>query len=89
MKTQIKQSRTARCERPNQIKVVFATREPMRRIRLLVNAACAARGGAGRMRLTDWCEVEAELTQKFENGLRLHRRSISAFPPAAREQNLC
>ena len=81
MKTQRKQSRTARCERPNQIKVVFAKREPMRRIPLLVNAACAGRGGAGRMRLTDWCEVEAELTQKFENGLRFHRRSISVFPP--------
>ena len=81
MKTQRKQSRTARCERPNQIKVIFAKREPMRRIRLLVNAACVARGGARQMRLIDWCEVEAELTQKFENGLRFHHRSNSVFPP--------
>jgi hypothetical protein len=85
MKTKRKQSRTARCERPNQIKVVFAEREPTRRIRLLLNAACAARGGAERMRLADWWEVEAELTQKFENGLRFHRRSSSVFPPATRE----
>ena len=80
MKTQRKQSRTARCERPNQIKVAFAQREPTRRIRLLLNAACAARGGAERMRLADWCEVEAELTQKFENGLRSTGARAPFFP---------
>jgi hypothetical protein len=88
MKTQ-QQSMTSHCERPNQIKAVFAKRESTRRIRLLVNAACTARGGAERMRLADWCEVDAELTQKHKNGLRFHRRSLSVFPPVTCEYNLC
>ena len=77
MKTQLKHSRKARRARPNQIEVVFAKQELNQRIRLIVNAACAARGGIARMTLSDWCDVEAEVTQTFANGLRVHRRWIS------------
>jgi hypothetical protein len=85
MKTRRKQSRTARGKRANQIDVVFAKREPARRIHLLVKAACDARGGAERMGLADWGEVEAELTQKLEHGSRLHEATISVFPRSTRE----
>ena len=78
MKTQLKQSRKARRARPNRIEVVFAKQELNQRIRIIVNAASAARGGIARMTLSDWTEVEAELTQTFANGLRVHRRWISS-----------
>ncbi len=35
-------------------------------IRLLVNAACAARGGTRQMTLDDWRDVERELQRKFD-----------------------
>jgi ribosomal protein L28 len=74
MKTQRKPSSTERRERPNEIKVAFAERELTQTIRLLVKAACAAHGGAERMRLSDWCEVETEVTRKLAHG--------TAAPPA-------
>jgi hypothetical protein len=37
------------------------------RIRLLVNAACAARVGAAQMSLSDCRDVEREVKQRLEN----------------------
>jgi|GEM_PF-5843519 hypothetical protein len=37
------------------------------RIRLLVNDAYAARGGANRMTLDDWRDAEQEVKQRLEN----------------------
>ena len=77
MNIQLKHSRKARRARPRQIEVAFAKQEFNQQICLIVNAACAARGGIARMTLSDWCAVEAELTQEFANGLRLRRRKLS------------
>lgn len=67
-------SKTGPAERPNQIEVAFAEPEPTLRIRLLATNACATRGGAGRMTLDGWREVEKELRQTFADGLRMRRR---------------
>jgi hypothetical protein len=40
---------------------------PIQRIRLLINAACAARAGAGQMTLNDWRDVEQELERRLAN----------------------
>ena len=40
---------------------------PIQRIRLLINAACAARAGAGQMTLSDWRDVEQEIEQRLAN----------------------
>ncbi len=37
------------------------------RIRRLVNATCAAHGGAERMTLDEWRDLEQELKRKLEN----------------------
>src|ERR1700750_1796222 len=73
MKTPRKQSRTERHEQPNRIEVAFVERERSQKIRMLVNAVCAAHGGIARMTLSDWCAAEAETTQQFANELRMHR----------------
>jgi len=36
-------------------------------IRLLVDAACAARAGAGQMTLNDWRDVEREVKRRLEH----------------------
>jgi len=38
---------------------------PIRQIRLLVNAACAARASSGQMTLNDWREVEQEVERRL------------------------
>lgn len=38
---------------------------PIQRIRLLINAACAARAGARQMTLNDWRDVEQEIERKL------------------------
>lgn len=38
-----------------------------RRVRLLVNAACAARTSGAHMTLSDWRDVEREMKQRLEN----------------------
>ena len=42
--------------------------------RRLVDAACAAYGGAGRMSLGDWRAVEEELKRKLEYEHQKHQR---------------
>lgn len=37
------------------------------RIRILVKTACAARGGAARMTLSDWMEVEQEVERTIQH----------------------
>ena len=37
-----------------------------RRVRLLVNALCAARGGGAQMTLSDWRDVEREVERKLQ-----------------------
>jgi hypothetical protein len=37
----------------------------IQRIRLLVNAACAARASSGQMTLNDWRDVEQEVKRRF------------------------
>ena len=69
MKNQRKNSKTGPDETPNQIEVSFAEPEPTRRIRPIIDAACAARGEAAQMTLNDRCGVEL-----FTNGLRIRRR---------------
>jgi hypothetical protein len=39
----------------------------VRQIRLLVNAACAARVSAAQMTLCDWRDVEQEVKRRLEN----------------------
>ena len=36
------------------------------RIRRLVNAACAARGGMGRMSLNEWRDLEQQLKRRLQ-----------------------
>jgi hypothetical protein len=85
MKTPSKHSKAARQAWSHRLDVSFAEREPKRRIRFIVNAACAARGGAQRMTLDDWRELEAELVPEFGGGLRMHGRCPSSFPPLTHE----
>jgi hypothetical protein len=40
---------------------------PIRQIRLLVNAACAARAGSGQMTLNDWRDVEQEVKRRLND----------------------
>ena len=40
---------------------------PIQRIRLLIDAACAARAGSGQMTLNDWREVEHEVKRRLNN----------------------
>jgi len=40
---------------------------PIQQIRLLVNAACAARASAGQMTLNDWRDVEQEVKRRINN----------------------
>ena len=37
------------------------------RVRLLINAASAARAGTAQMTLNDWREVELEVTESLQN----------------------
>ena len=77
MKQPLQHPRTPKDERLKRIEISFAEQEFTQRIRLLINNACAARGGAARMTLSDWREVETELTQTFAHGLRIRRRWFS------------
>ena len=77
MKQPLQHSRTPTDEKLKRIEISFAKQEFTQRIRLLVNNACAAHGGAARMTLGDWREVETELTQTFADGLRIRRRWFS------------
>jgi len=38
---------------------------PIQRIRLLIDAACAARASSGQMTLNDWREVEQEVERRL------------------------
>jgi hypothetical protein len=40
---------------------------PIQRIRLLIDAACAARAGAGQMTLNDWRDAEQEIERRLAN----------------------
>jgi hypothetical protein len=79
-KIQLKHSRKAHHAKPQQIEVAFAKQELNQRICLIVNAACAARGGSAGMTLSDWREVEADLTQKLANPLETHRCRPATSP---------
>ena len=69
MKTQHKRSGSKPRKVPKKIKVI-------QRIRLLVHETCAAHGGEARMTLSGWHQVEAEVTQHFDDSLRVCRRWI-------------
>ena len=77
MKQPFQDPRTPKDERLKRIEISFAKQEFTQRIYLLVNNACAARGGALRMASSDWREVEPEMTQTFAHGLRIRRRWLS------------
>ena len=74
IKQPLQHSGTLGDEKPKRIEISFAKQDFTQRISLLVNNACAARGGAPRMTLGDWGEVETELTQTFAGGLCIRRR---------------
>jgi hypothetical protein len=77
MKQPLQYSRTPGDEKLKRIEISFAKQDFTQRISLQVNNACAARGGAARMTLSDCRNMETELTQTFAHGLRIRRRWFS------------
>jgi len=77
MKQPFQDPRTPKDEKQKRIEISFAKQEFTQRIHLFVNNACAARGGAARMTLSDWRDVDTVMTQTFAHGLRIHRRWFS------------
>ena len=71
MKQPFQDPRTPNDEKLKRIEISFAKQEFTQRIHLLVNNACAVRGGAARMTLSDWRQVETETAQTFPQGLRI------------------
>ena len=62
--------KTPKADGREQLKSALSQRTPIvprvsGRIRQLVNSACAARGGAGRMTLNDWLKAEQELKHEL------------------------
>ena len=77
MKQPFQDPRTPSDEKLKRIEISFAKQEFTQPIHLLVNNACDVHGGAARMTLSDWREVEPEMTQTFAQGLRIRRRWLS------------